>query len=166
MSELVVDVAEVQAFFLEAMSCGWGSDNMLAPAILPSKFGPKMKQFMYEKGIFRLIDTWSGTEGSDYSAGMTMIWQQGEPVWVMQYGGWYAEVAIPFLKLILRSMYTGRRFNGGRGPGSHNDEVFSYCNTVDQNNFANFKGEESIHGPKDRFLGFHRYSGLLLVPQK
>lgn len=96
-------------------------------------------------------------------SGHTTMWYKGRPVWIMHYGGWYAEEAIPFLKQCLRQAYEfDRVFYGGRGPACVRGERFTYVNRY-LGTFDDFRGEESIFDLDGACRGYHWYHGMSLI---
>ena len=86
----------------------------------------------------------------------------------MHYGGWYEKEVKPFLISALYNAYMiERKFYGGRGPVVFDSVGFPdwvYRNSITQNSFGQFAGEEKIHTHDDqRCLGFHWYRGMSLL---
>ncbi len=150
----------IQHAFFEAMSNGWAQN---VQKIKVEEF-PSSKAIPFVFGSFRVLDTYLVTPYSNKSAGLTVIWYQDEPVWIMHYGGRYDKVAIPFLKTCLYRAYIfERRFYGGRGPVFVRDEYYTYVNMIDKNEFADFAGEEQVFDLDNRCLGYHWYRGMSLL---
>jgi hypothetical protein len=130
---------------------------------------PGYKTHEHIEGDFRVLDCYSDTPQSNSSSGFTTVWNQGTPVWVMQYDGTYEEEAIPFLKWVLMQTYKKSKFVGGRGAPvtkKENGSIFTYSNYVEAPNWRAFRGREEIQchrGNHSKILGSHRYSGRLLL---
>lgn len=155
-------------FFFEAMREGYALSSARKVSI-PDL--PGSKAIPYERDNLALVDLWFSTPSSNGSHGMTIIRYVGHPVWVMHYGGWYDEKAIPFLKQTLFLNYSGNIFLGGRGPKflEKADRTMQYSNQVEINSFAKFYGHEYIVSgsiktgvPEGELLGEHRYFGGLM----
>ncbi|MFA6554402.1 MAG: DUF5680 domain-containing protein [Candidatus Paceibacterota bacterium] len=150
----------VHGVFLNAMAVGWAQN---VQEIEVSEF-PGSKAIPFVFGDFRVLDIYLVTPSSNLSSGLTTIWYKEDPVWTMHYGGWYTNVAIPFLKSCLHRAYvTERRFYGGRGPVFVRGERFTYVNKIERNDFANFAGEEHVLDLNEQCLGFHWYRGMSLI---
>lgn len=150
----------VKDIFFDAKACGWSAD---AQKIKSIEF-PGSKIIPFTCGDFRVIDCYVVNPDSDISAGTTTIWHKNKPVWVMNYGGWYAKLAIPFLKSCLQMAYVQERcFYGGRGPKFVRGERFTYVNRIERDNFSDFVGEEKIFDSDERCLGYHWYRGMSLL---
>lgn len=148
--------------FFAAMANGYAED---APKTAIPEL-PGAKAIHFECGDYLVVDYYFTTHLSDKSAGQTMMWRRGHPRWVMCYGGWYAKVAIPFLKECLHRAYvTERRFYGGRGPFVVRGERFTYVNTVRRNHFEDFEGEERVSDFSGQDCGYHWYRGMSLLKE-
>ncbi|MEK7461523.1 MAG: DUF5680 domain-containing protein [Patescibacteria group bacterium] len=157
------DLRSVQDAFFMAMAGGWAQDARKIQ--VPELPGSKGVPFVW--GDFRILDCYLVTTYSERSAGMTVIWCHDQPVWVMYYGGWYAKVAIPFLKSCLQRAYVyEHRFYGGRGPVFVRDERFTYVNKIERNDFSDFAGEERVFDLNELCLGYHWYRGMSLLNQQ
>lgn len=157
------DLKAVQDVFFDAMAVGWAG-GVSKKGTIVEFLGSRTITFV--SGHFRVVDFFLTTPDSDMSTGVTMIWYQGVPVWVMHYGGWYVEAAISFLKLVLHQAYdVDRCFYGGRGPCSMQVGGLRYANRIRVNDFINFLGEEDIvdTNDHDRLLGHHWYRGMSLL---
>ncbi len=125
---------------------------------------PGSKSIEYTDGSWRVLDTYFITPYSDYSGGMTCIWHDDVPVWMMQYAGSYQKKAIPCLKAALRTNYEALEFCGGRGPQFFRHKDFAYVNQVSENIFGKqVAGTESIYDATGKQLGYHRYQALWMV---
>ncbi len=163
-----MDVKQIEIFFFEAMMQGWA---MPVPKT-PISGLPGSKSIPFRLGEYSLLDYYFVAPGSKSSYGTTVIWVAERPVWVMHYGGWYDERAIPFLKRALMCNYRDDVFLGGRGPERLEGEghTLQYLNKVEQNDFGNFRGYEYIIATSDQSgvpagqkLGEHYYFGGLLA---
>lgn len=155
----MVDMTQVQQFFFKAMIRGW------AAGVQKIKIAemPGYKAIPFQEGEFRLLDCYCVNPHSQMSAGTTTIWFQGVPVWVMNYGGYYEERAILFLKRALLETYEAQRFVGGRGPIMYSEGPLVYVNTPRLNGFVGFEGHEKVFDLAGVQLGYHTYSGMGLV---
>jgi hypothetical protein len=153
---------QAKNFFFEGMMQGYAvSEKKIKIAKLPG-----YKAIPFRDGDFSLLDLYCVTPNSNKSAGTTTIWFQEEPVWIMQYSGYYEESAIKFLKTALCKAYEMRHFVGDRGPVSYKENLFIYTNSPRRNNFTKFEGREEIFvntADGQVSLGFHEYSGMSLV---
>lgn len=162
MATAPVDLTQVEEFFFRAMVAGWavGGQKIRIPDL------PGYKAMPFEEGDWRLLDLYCVTPHSPMSAGTTTIWFQGAPVWVMNYGGFYEQSAIPFLKRALHLAYEAHHFVGGRGPRVFVEIplVFVYMNYPRLKDFAKFEGHEEIFSAETGdSVGFHDYSGMSLL---
>lgn len=133
---------------------------------------PNSKVITFKQGRWTVVDCYFVTPLSNFSFGTTIIYYDDVPVWMMHYWGEYPKEVIPFLKQALRANYEFGRFEGGRGPRMYSDpdnfKRLEYFNFPEHNdNPLNFKGREEIkkYGlPLNRIVGWHEYSGQLLLP--
>ncbi|MFH1423967.1 MAG: DUF5680 domain-containing protein [Candidatus Nealsonbacteria bacterium] len=160
------DVGLLESFYLEAMRHGWAAGaKKVSISELP---GAKAIPYRDEKKQLYLLDWYFAPQNSlnGASAGTTMIWYKGIPVWLMHYGGRYRKEATPFLKAALTRAYELPVFWGGRGlPYDYQGgERLVYINqTEKQSSFADFRGEEMIIDLLTRTrIGWHTYWGTLL----
>lgn len=166
-----INIQQLQAAFCETMFAkgyaagrefdqfGFGEKKMFMEVVHPS-------------GVL-MIDCYWLNETTRYSAGQTVILNSltsntFEPLWVMNYGGYYPKNITPFLKKALGAAYEANRFVGGRGPETFQHPNYPgliYTNTVEgENRFALFRGREWIaKDGEDAPLGWHEYSGMLLM---
>ncbi|MFA6446437.1 MAG: DUF5680 domain-containing protein [Candidatus Paceibacterota bacterium] len=149
----------VRGAFFSAMKAGW-AQNVQKIKIQEL---PGSKAIPFVLGDFRVLDTYFVTPLSDRSAGSTTIWHEDKPVWIMHYGGRYAEIAVPFLKSCLHRAYRYEQFYGGRGPFFVRDERFTYVNKIERNDFGDFAGEERVFDLNEQCLGHHWYRGMSLL---
>jgi len=172
------EIEVVKQFFFRGMLDGYVNPNsvkfkdlrVVFPTVHFEMPGSNCK--FYCKDIddkkLQLVDLWFSTGISDLGGGMTVIWVNDEPVWMMNYGGRYRKEAIPTLKLVLRTSYEKKEFNGGRGPSRFFNGDFYYSNEP-TGDFCNFFGREDISITNERnepaaWFGGHHYHGFLLVP--
>lgn len=146
-------------FFFEAMQHGYASGNPPSQ----SANDTYSKEFVYERGDFKLRDRWLSIPGSIRSSGETIIWHKGVPVWFMSYYGHYPPVAIPALKHALNEMYVVRsEFLGGRGPRYFEHGGLMYLNNPsERSSFDWFRGTEEIIEVGNHHIrhGRHDYMG-------
>ena len=127
---------------------------------------PESKVIPYELGDFKVLDCYYTATDSNKSTGQTIMWFRDKPVWIMCYGGEYADIAIPFLKQCLHRAYVQeRRFYGGRGPHFVRGDRFTYTNDIRQEFIDGFEGEERIFDLSEQPLGYHWYRGMSLLQQ-
>lgn len=150
---------QIESIFFKAMLEGYvfGVKKIRIPDL------PGYKAIPFRDGDYYVLDHYCVTSNSLKSAGTTTIWYQDVPVWVMNYGGFYEESAISFLKSALRLQYEERQFNGGRGPLVHTDGTLIYRNMSSPNDFSGFQGRENIHNVYGILLGYHDYWGMSLL---
>src|SRR3989344_7309460 len=91
---MLTDLRGVEDAFFAAMERGYAQS--VPKAVIPDLPGAKAIPFAF--GEYTVMDLYFTTPLSDKSTRQTIIWHQGIPVWTMHYGGWYANVAIPFLR--------------------------------------------------------------------
>ncbi|KKS28162.1 MAG: hypothetical protein UV60_C0015G0016 [Parcubacteria group bacterium GW2011_GWA2_43_11] len=152
-------LAEIEGVFFDAMLAGWASG---APAKnIPELPGSRIISFC--SGDFEVKDIFFVTPHSSKSGGTTTISFQGDPVWLMQYGGWYLEHAVSFLKSCLNHAYKERHFYGGRGLSRVRGTNMTYLNNIACNYFEAFGGNEWIIDSNGGYLGTHWYRGMLLL---
>ncbi len=148
-----MDTAQIQAFFFKAMMEGWisGGQEITNPNM------PGYKTLLFRDEDFFLHDCYCVNPNSTKSVGATTIFFQNAPVWVMNYGGFYEDGVITFLKSALRETYRISKFVGGRGPLAHLGDSLIY-------EFNKFEGREEVLDKESRtLLGFHEYWGMSLL---
>jgi len=154
---------EIREVFQRAMQSGWGTNPEKSTIVdLPGS-----KMILYQEDWYRVVDCWFTNPFGDHSWGFIMIWERtGEvwnPVWVMQFGGWYVERAIPVVKSALTDLLKNRQFYGGRGAPAYTMNGMRYRNLVRENHFHRFRGREEVTDiGTGELLGFHEYSGMVL----
>lgn len=173
----MVKVADVEQTFFNSIEEGWGSNALkegraknteqIAISEL-SPFGYKAVRWSRGRGPWLVLDSWLEVRDSLASMGFTVIGYgtsayEKQAVWCMQYGGWYREDVIPFLKSALAVNYSQRVFLGGRGPDEYKEGSLVYQNHPTKNDFGDFQGEEKILDD-GALAGFHWYRGMLLLP--
>jgi len=95
------DLRGIEHAFFEAMASGY-AQNVKKDTI---DCLPHSKVIAFELGDYMVVDFYFTTPRSDKGVGQTVIWHQNVPVWTMHYGGWYAKIAIPFLRECLHRAY-------------------------------------------------------------
>lgn len=161
MDNLDIKEIEIQSFFFRAMVSGWasGGEKIKIAAM------PLYKAMPFREGDFYLLDCYCVNKKSLKSAGTTTIWYRDVPVWMMNYGGFYEESAIAFLKRALLRAYNKQEFVGGRGPAFYSENTgLNYANRPLLGDFAKFEGREAVFNASGReSLGFHEYWGMSLL---
>lgn len=126
-------------------------------------------------GTYKLIDMWTRTPSSDYSAGLTTLYQRTGfdwiPIWAMHYGGWYTQMGSDVVKAALRNAYSDPSdagFRGCRGPQQQEFPELGalYFNDLEHGgSFQKFRGTERVITARDsnRLAGEHEYFGMSLV---
>lgn len=154
---------QAESCFIAAMMKGWaaGVKGIDVPGM------PAYKEIVFEGYAgFRVVDRWCVSR-SGKSTGATTIWFANDPIWIMNYGGFYSENALSFLKQALMRAYNRSEFVGGRGPQvfqDENDERFVYVNKAQYGSkFRQFEGREFINKEPDGILGWHDYWGMALI---
>ncbi len=154
--------AAIREIFFAAMNAGYAGDAVKTTI---AEF-PGSKVIPFHQGDYSVYDCYFTAKGSLHSSGMTVIWHKSQPVWSMQYQGWYQPEAIPFLKRALRANYERGVFLGGRGPARFAQGNLKYHNhlTVGREVFTRFAGQEVISriGSDADTIGWHEYQGMLL----
>jgi hypothetical protein len=157
----------IESGFILAMQEGFASTSKKKSIVEM----PGSKMTLWERDGLRVVDSWIACEGDIKSVGHTLMWERNQLEWYMNYGGWYVESAIPFLKLALRHAYcTERLFYGGRGPTTftHEDHpTLLYVNrTKPGSTVSNFSGEEmTLDVRSQRLLGTHWFHGGRVTTQ-
>jgi len=180
-----VTVDEIEDFFFKAMvSSSWASDGQCVEIELGDLY--KHKEFSFYGDGFWMVDRFCGNDYCSQSFGTTsiLVWdgdlQKWQPVWAMQYSGWYEKEAVPFLKLALMENYAKRIFHGGRGPRDFeiDDCQFQYSCVSHRGyigdlvrgrgtSFNRFWGNEGIRDNDNggRIVGEYQFSGQILLPR-
>lgn len=158
----MINLKEVEEFFLEAARQTYAAD---APKTTIAEL-PKSKVYRYEHEDWLYVDLYFATNCTSF--GTTTIWYRGQPIWGMQYHGYWNmgdERIIPFLKLALRVSYENGVFYGGRGPNALKDESgnLTYRNWPEPKSFVRFEGYEEIYDERIKELFHHDYSGMALI---
>ncbi len=159
-------VKEAQAVFSIAMRVGYaGGIGKIQKTTIPGIPGSKCITWQSIDGRWKVVDTYVVNRESFDSSGMTVIAFEGAPIWVMHYGGFYKDEAIPFLKKCLAAAYKASLFNGGRGPQEMREGNLRYSNLSSGGTFRLFEGKESIEDMRDEgpVLGVHWYRGGMLL---
>ena len=143
---------DILAAFYEAMLAGYA--------------GELTDTITYTRGDgFKVVDEYTTLEDDWHSFGSTTVFFNDRPVWKEEYAGEYPKEVIPFLKKALRVTYERHEFVGGRGPAKFSEGGLLYVNLIEhgsKDNWWDFSGREGIWGDGN-CLGFHKYSGLLLL---
>jgi len=159
--------ARAQQTFFDLMLAGYAADAIPERVVrFKGDLGTKCNTWGDPKDWFA-IDEWRSTQCGNGSNGTTSIYYRTHPIWEMQYGGFYPERVIPFLKKALSANYIHQIWIGGRGPKVYFDSVYRYRNRpTDMSLFEEFKGKETIHEQVDgqwTEIGHHYYRGGFLI---
>jgi len=155
----MIDLKAIEDFFFEASRKTYA--GQAAKETIPAL--PGSKTFRYERDNFLYLDTYF-THG-EKSFGQTIIYFNGQPVWMMQYYGFDKvddKRVIPFLKKALLSAYENNSFVGGRGPAHFSEGILQYRNMISRSRFEDFEGEEII-AENHITLFWHGYRGMALI---
>jgi hypothetical protein len=159
----LMDIEQLQEFFFQAALVTWAGNG--EKTIIPDL--PQAKVFVYKDGEFRYVDLYYVSAWGQQSFGQTTIWYDGTPVWGMQFGGYYPEDVIAFLKAALQETYKQRLFCGGRGNTRFEQGNLLYTNRPAPNDFTDFAGIEGIFrkdsNEKLQIIGRHWYRGYSLM---
>jgi len=151
----------LKEFFFKAMLAGWAGEGK------KSKIAelPGYKYVVFREDDLMLTDIYSVTSNSSKSSGLTTIFYNNNPVWVMHYWGWYYKKAILIVKEALTQAYSKGIFWGGRGLEALNGNSMDYRNWPDENSFDCFSGREFVRleGDEHSILGYHEYKGGSLI---
>lgn len=158
-----LSINEVETAFFEAMVEGWAAGA-------EPKSTPWDHSIVFMGNVrFWVRDSWITDPNGIGDCGRIVIWLKGsslfssKPVWVMQYGGYYDEAVISFLKAALMESYSSGLFYGGRGPYEFSDDQrwpgLKYRNIVERNSFGGFWGWEQIECGSGISAGHHHYHG-------
>lgn len=159
--------ARAQQTFFELMLAGYASDTPPERIVrFEGDAGTKRNTWGDPKD-WLAIDEWRSTQYGTGSNGTTSIYYNSHLIWEMQYGGWFPDNAIPFLKEALHSQYEKREWYGGRGGVSYSNGAYRYRNDVFKgNSFNRFQGIEFIDlMDSGRWIeiGKHYYRGGFLI---
>lgn len=126
---------------------------------------PGWKTYKYRDHGYLLVDMWHTNPNLPHSTGVTILYFENMPIWVMHYGGWYHDDAISTLRHALKWNYERNLFVGGRGPTSFSTTDKTYQNQVaESSSFINFDGSESVFdNERNKLLGEHWYRGQWLL---
>ncbi|MBP9669188.1 MAG: hypothetical protein KBE09_02770 [Candidatus Pacebacteria bacterium] len=166
-----VDWTEAESVFYELMSGGWASGTKPLIARYPGHV-----HMQHSKGPFKLIDMWTKTPGSRHSSGYTVLYydcmyaddahieNDYQPIWTMQYGGFYSRPAAAFVQRVLFDTYAKpsvHGFCGCRGPSMVHEGGFAYANKwVTHSSFHAFSGVEIVRNThQNEIVGQHEYMG-------
>ena len=158
------DIPLIRKVFFLAMMDGYVNKNVKKGKLtrLP---GSRLITFEHNENDlnFCVNDLYFVRKSSEFSSGITTISLDGEPVWIMNYGGKYHKTVISFLKESLKHSYALGYFKGGRGPSFYRESNLSYYNNC-TGSFRLFSGEEKIvSNVTGKVLGYHKYFGNLMV---
>ena len=162
--ERAVLVEQTEEFFFEAMRHGWASGE--AKFVTKNFSGWKEKTWVFTHPNFVgfvLVDSFRTFADSRVSEGRKSIYyNNGQPIWYMNYGGWYDKEVMAFLKEALMIAYKANQFVGGRGPDDiyvSNFQGLLYNNRVQLRTFVNFSGIEFVTDSFGASRGEHFYFG-------
>lgn len=165
---------QVKKIFFEALLAGYAGKNDDPRVVKSKSLDDKEKTFTFIDADFIVIDRYYVTSNSDYSCGYTVILFQGNPIWFMNYGGFYPKSpkdVISLLKEALGVTYSKGEFNGGRGPFMYSAKGLVYYNAVAKGDFFKFSGREEIRRVSlgengihvETLIGEHVYSGMRMI---
>ena len=97
----MIDLKEVEKFFLEAAAQTYAVG---APQTTITDL-PKSKVLRYERGDWLYVDCYFSANGKSF--GQTTIWFQGQPVWGMQYHGYWDDSDKRIIPFLIRHDYSG-----------------------------------------------------------
>jgi hypothetical protein len=153
-----------EKIFFEAMRDGYAKQGVKKQPIVGL---PGSKSIPWERGMWKVIDTYFTASDSNKSSGFTLIVYNGSPIWVMHYGGIYPKEVMPFLKQCLKTAYDLEIFSGGRGRSLEQSPDFRYRNIVAKGStFEVFAGDEHIYvmsDDRELAVGHHWYRGHSLI---
>lgn len=176
-----VTVDEIREYFCQAMARGWASGAKAKR----ERDLPNHERIEDVSGPFWMVDRYCTNNYGQWSSGTTTIFyytrENGwQPIWVMNYGGFYSEEVIKFLKWALMENYSKGIFLGGRGPASFSlpGQPYYYVNLPQGagmgsrsipprgDNLEVFWGVERVCLlESNEEKGFHQYSGMSLLPK-
>ena len=155
--------------FFEGMSCGWASGakpkhDFPFHGAKGYEFNPRLIGRSNNFSLYlKLLDYFFVNSETLTSYGTTIILYCGNPVWAMNYGGWYDEEAILLVKKVLLDAYSACKFFGGRGQSTKSYDL-EYVNKAFPDCFKSFSSQEYVWNFKNgKELGFHNYHGGLLI---
>ena len=153
---MTIDLAALTAFIVSAKRATYVGDGKSAPA---SRRGAH--DFTFEDGGFAYRDSYFG--GTDF-LGQEAVWQNGAPVWAMNYYGYIlrpdlldAVRAGATIKAALSTMYAEGRFLGGfEWEGPHGRYV-----DRSEGDAAHFHGREYILVQRVEAYALDYHGGLI-----
>lgn len=175
-----VDWTDAERAFYHFMRDGWVSGKPQHQEILALDgyrvFAPPPNE------RYKLIDMWTRTPLSDYSTGVTTLYQRFDivwiPIWTMHYGGMYRRDASDVVQSVLRNAYHNPEqhgFCGCRGPRQYSfaesyvyNNDFTFPETL-ENPFKLFNGREKVVNFRQTGIrggvevGYHEYFGKALL---
>ena len=118
---------------------------------------PASHDLIYSEGNLQYIDTYLG--GERFS-GEEAIWQDGKPIWAMNYSGRVAGQPFSgdFLKDALAHV---KEDNPYRGPARYSDGTYKYTMTVD-GNINWYQGYEKIETEGRMVYELYFHGGLVI----
>ncbi|MFA4955191.1 MAG: DUF5680 domain-containing protein [Patescibacteria group bacterium] len=153
------DIDRLQNFFFAAASVTYAGNG---PKFTDPE-RPGVKIYRFADDILRYVDEYYVNGAKSF--GSTVIWQDDQPVWHMQYRGFcHDKQASELVKKAMRAAYQEHIFAGGRGVDLIEGEL-KYHN-VAMHSFGEFHGSDCVGTMtkgKDNLLFWHKYSGGLLV---
>ena len=150
------DYKRIRGFFLRAMALAVKGE-MVNALSKTEPLIPGFRSFEYREENLRLVDSYFP---GALMSGMTIIWEDDKPVWMMTYGGYYPDEIVPFLLRALAKEYEEPWFNGGRGPSIFIEDNLVYLNKVQGGNeFGGTSGcEEIIDSRNKAIMGWNSYA--------
>lgn len=156
-------IEEIKEVFFKSGISGWAGD--IEPVEISGLPGSHL--IGWSCGPWQVSDIYWTTTGFLHSCGTTVICHDGQPVWQMQYHGWYKEEAIPLLKEALLAAYQSGEFIGGRGLLLRKNKMLYRNSPTPNGSFQKFDGMECIArygwNISRELLGEHVYRGGLLI---
>ncbi|KWX79803.1 XRE family transcriptional regulator [Paenibacillus riograndensis] len=138
-------------FLLEAKKETYAGKGSETP---PSR--PQSHDLAFQKGNLKYLDTYLGTKKF---AGEEALWEDGKPVWALNYAGRVLADGFSgdFLKEALLHVPEDKPF---RGPETYRRDGFTYKCTVD-GDFQWFSGYEEIWNGADKVYECRFHGGLI-----
>ncbi len=156
-------------FFCDAMSLGYAFGAKATP--IPGR--PNGKYYEHANNLWYLRDEYEVDPITKKSAGFTFIEYDQRRIWVMAYGGFYKQEAIPCLKAALMANYTRGDFYAGRGRDGYKHGECLYLVAAglnEQFGFDRFFARERIFRAMEKdgvevpeLLGGHDVWGMALI---
>ena len=156
-------------FFCDAMVLGYASGAKATP--VPGR--PNGKYYEHANNLWYLRDEYEVDPVTKKSAGFTFIEYDQRRIWVMAYGGFYKQEAIPCLKAALMTNYTKGNFYAGRGRDGYVQYGYLYMIATgndDRFGFERFFARERVFRSVEKdgvdvpeSLGGHEVWGMSLI---